>query len=138
MKPLLLTALFSLFLSPLAFTKELSEKDKNAVEGQLQKYVDAFDQGDLDALKKVVSEEFIDLSGGKNFEKFIEKKSKKSGRKVRNIRYKDLSKTHYVQFDIVDESGREETMHEEEWFLIMKDGSVWKIQRKENDFYPET
>ena len=133
----IITALALCFTLNQAEAKPISKKEKAAVTVVLQKYVDAFDQGDLKALKKVVTEEFIELSGGDSFEKYLERKEKKSGRKVHNIRWNDSDSSLYVQFDILDQDGRDESMDEEEWFMMEKAGGAWKIHRKETDMYEE-
>lgn len=131
---MILALLFSIFVSHAA---EVGPEDRAAIEVLVKNYVVAFDGVDYSALKKSVSEEYIDFMGGEAFRKAFVDRQKKSGRMVKDIRIEKFPIGIFVQFDIGGSGGgTDEIMKDDEWFRVVKESGDWKFQRKETDFYP--
>lgn len=115
----------------------LAVAERKALQQVMQTYVDAFYAKDMEKLKKVVSEEFLESIGGeKNLKaQWLEMPSQKD-RKVEDVFHFVLGQRYFVQFQIKDGNGKiVDAMGDEEWFQVRKEkNGQWKIHAKESDF----
>lgn len=118
-------------------TDSIALAEKQALQQVMQTYVDAFYAKDMEMLKKVVSEEFLESIGGeKNLKEQWKEMTIQRDRKVEDVFHFVLGQRYFVQFQIKDKAGKVvDSMGDEEWFQVRKEkNGQWKIHAKESDF----
>jgi len=134
---MILCFFYGLIFALSASAAELSQADRSGIEKLVHEYLTAFDAADYPALKKCVTDEFIDLVGGeKHFKKELkEKKPVTQARQIEAIHIVRKTVGTFVQFNITA-SGTHgaEIMADDDWFRVAKIAGSWKFQRHETDF----
>ncbi len=122
-------------------TDSLAVAERQALQQVMQASVDAFYAKDMEKLKKVVSEEFLESIGGeKNLKEQWKEMTAQKERKVEDVFHFVLGQRYFVQFQIKDNTGKVvDSMGDEEWFQVRKEkNGQWKIHAKESDFAAPT